>query len=95
MTLLKNFFFPVAIISAFYSVALAEIPRSAKAKAEFKRIHPCPSNGMKHGPCPGYQIDHVIPLKCHGVDHHENMQWLTVEEHKEKTRREAALCRRF
>lgn len=90
---MKKHIVPAIIIAFLYHSAIAEIPRSPRAKSEFKRLNPCPSNGNLRGPCPGYQIDHVIPLKCHGADHHENMQWLTVEEHKEKTKREIMLCR--
>ena len=70
------------------------LPRSAQAIAEFKRQQPCPITEKPRGPCPGYQIDHVTPLKCGGPDHPSNMQWLTVEDHKAKTKREARLCRR-
>jgi hypothetical protein len=39
------------------------IERSEKAKDDFKHSHPCPSTGKSSGSCPGYAIDHVIPLK--------------------------------
>lgn len=68
--------------------------RSSAAIAEFKRQQPCPITEKRRGPCPGYQIDHVTPLKCGGPDSPSNMQWLTVEDHKAKTKREARLCRR-
>jgi hypothetical protein len=67
--------------------------RSYAAKAEFKRSHPCPANNQRRGPCPGYEVDHAIPLKCKGDDLPHNMQWLTIEEHKRKTKREARWCR--
>jgi hypothetical protein len=67
--------------------------RDAKVSAEFKRANPCPANGATRGPCPGYEIDHVQPLKCGGPDAVSNLQWLTIEEHKAKTRAEAKLCR--
>lgn len=70
-------------------------PRSPAAIAEFKRENPCPATGERRGSCPGYQIDHRIPLKCGGDDVIANMQWLTVEAHKEKTKSEAAWCRRL
>ena len=69
-------------------------PRSYPAKAEFKRQNPCPETGRSRGRCPGWEIDHVVPLKCNGDDLPDNMQWLTVADHKEKTRREARLCLR-
>ena len=34
----------------------------------------------------GYVVDHIIPLYKGGKDTPENMQWLTVEQHKEKHR---------
>lgn len=52
-----------------------------------------PATGKPRGRCPGWEVDHAIPLKCGGADHRSNMQWLTVEAHKDKTRREARLCR--
>ena len=72
----------------------AKTQRSYAVKAEFKRLNPCPANGNRRGPCPNYQVDHVTPLKCGGPDAVDNMQWLTVEEHKLKTKREAGMCRR-
>jgi len=35
---------------------------------------------------PGYVVDHIIPLYKGGEDTPENMQWLTVGQHKEKHR---------
>jgi 5-methylcytosine-specific restriction endonuclease McrA len=69
-------------------------PRSSAVRAEFQRLHPCLLNGLRKGPCPGYNADHKIPLKCGGADHPSNMQWLTVKAHKRKTKREARWCRR-
>ena len=84
-----------ALLAAIIAVpAEAKIHRSRQAIAEFKRQQPCPANGNRYGPCPGWQIDHRTPLKCHGADAPGNMQWLTVEAHKRKTAREAKLCRK-
>ena len=60
------------------------IKRSESAKNEFKRAHPCPSNGKSGGACPGYVIDHVKPLKRGGADAPSNMQWQTKEAAKAK-----------
>jgi hypothetical protein len=62
------------------------IARSMAAKDDFKRFNPCPSTGSTHGACPGYVIDHVIPLKRGGPDTPVNMQWQTVEDAKAKDR---------
>jgi hypothetical protein len=63
-------------------------PRSHAAKLAFQREHPCPANGARRGRCPGYQIDHKIPLHCDGPDSPDNMQWLTIADHAAKTKRE-------
>ncbi len=84
-----------AIAAILAASALADAQaRSRTARAEFMRQQPCPVTGKARGPCPGYEVDHITPLKCRGADAPHNMQWLTVEQHRIKTRREAGLCRR-
>jgi 5-methylcytosine-specific restriction endonuclease McrA len=58
------------------------IHRSAAARRQFKQENPCPSTGESKGSCPGYVIDHVIPLACGGPDESSNMQCRTVEDAK-------------
>jgi hypothetical protein len=73
------------LLSSSYSHAgdsrLCEVrqARGTVAKAEFRKIHPCPSTGLKTGACPGWQVDHVIPLASCGCDTVENLQWLKNE----------------
>lgn len=67
--------------------------RSVALRAEFVRLNPCPSTGKSKGACPGWQVDHREALICGGKDELANLQWLTVEEHKAKTRVEVKLCR--
>ena len=76
-----------------WSPAEAKIPRSSSAKAEFKRLQPCPSTGRPRGACPGYIIDHIKPLCAGGPDDPGNMQWQTVEAAKVKDRAERRQCR--
>ncbi|MBI1787736.1 MAG: HNH endonuclease [Acidobacteria bacterium] len=60
--------------------------RSSHAKHDFQKQHPCPSTGKTSGPCPGYVIDHVRPLKRGGADQPSNMQWQTTAAAKAKDR---------
>lgn len=59
--------------------ANGEILRSSKLLRDFQAMHPCPATGLTTGNCPGWQMDHVIPLVCGGCDSIENLQWLPVE----------------
>lgn len=58
--------------------------RSSGAKSAFKHLRPCPSTGRASGPCPGYVIDHINPLKRGGADARSNMQWQSREAAKLK-----------
>lgn len=71
----------------------ARTPRSAAEVLAFKRHNPCPSTQLRRGTCPGYQVDHVQPLCSGGPDVTENMQWLSIQEHRVKTRADLRVCR--
>lgn len=83
----------LAILAAFPFTADAE-GRSKAVRAEFQRIHPCPSTGQTQGACPGFVADHSTPLCAGGADAASNLQWQTIEEAKAKDRIERASCRR-
>lgn len=51
------------------------IARRADVLAAFKKIHPCPSTGKSIGACKGWQINHIIPLACFGLDGVSNLGW--------------------
>ena len=55
------------------------ISRRADVLRAFRAIHPCPSTGQPRGACPGWNVDHVIPLANGGCDAVGNLQWLPVE----------------
>lgn len=69
-----------------------KIKRSKAARSAFERQSPCPSTGRTRGACPGYVVDHVIPLECGGADAPSNMQWQTVADGKAKDKTEGS-CR--
>jgi len=71
--------------------AYSRTPRSAWAKHEFQREHPCPLTGRQTGKCPGYVIDHRIALCVGGKDDPTNMRWQTFDQSILKDRWE---CRR-
>ena len=64
----------------------ARAARSAHAKTTFRKAHPCPATGKSAGACPGYVIDHVVPLKRGGPDQPGNMQWQTLADARAKDR---------
>lgn len=55
------------------------IRRRSDVLAEFQRLHPCPSTGLKSGACPGWQKNHVVPLACGGCDGVSNLVWLPTD----------------
>ena len=52
------------------------ILRRADVLRAFRDLYPCPATGEKRGACPGWSIDHVIPLAVGGCDSVSNLQWL-------------------
>lgn len=72
--------------------AEAKQPRSSAARNAFVKAQPCPATGLAKLPCPGFVIDHVVPLCAGGLDQHVNMQWQTVEDAKVKDRDERRMC---
>lgn len=84
------------LLIAAISISMGAAAKTQRSTAElraFQRETPCPANGARRGPCPGYQTDHIEPLCAGGVDRRDNMQWLTTQEHKWKTRTDVRVCR--
>lgn len=70
-----------------------KIIRSASVIRQFKATHPCPATGQIQKSCPGYIIDHILPLCAYGPDAIENLQWQTKAESKKKDILENRQCR--
>lgn len=54
------------------------IARRADVLRAFRSIHPCPSTGSKRGECPGWAMNHTIPLACGGCDSVSNLSWVPL-----------------
>ena len=81
-------------IAVLPAPTFAKQPRSAVERHAFVKEVACPATGKHRLPCPDYHIDHIVPLCAGGPDHRSNMQWLTIEDHKAKTRIDVKTCRR-
>jgi len=86
----------VLALAALLCIATSAEARPERSAAEvlaFKRHNPCPSTGQRSGACPGWHVDHANPICAGGSDTRDNMQWLTIEEHRMKTRSDVRMCR--
>ena len=77
------------------SGAGARIERSQAEVRAFRAQEACPATGRTRGACPGWQVDHSVPLCAGGPDHRSNMAWLTVEDHRFKTLVDLRECRKL
>lgn len=67
--------------------------RSYATRKAFMLENPCPATGQVKGKCPGWIVDHIVPLCAGGRDEPWNLQWQTVEDAKAKDRIEVRECR--
>lgn len=74
-------------------LAPAADARDPRVVREFKRLQPCPATGKPRGRCPGWVIDHVVPLCAGGADAIENLQWQPRDESINKDVIERRWCR--
>lgn len=73
--------------------AIASQHRSKTVLRAFVKQHACPATGLHRLPCKGWHMDHIKPLCLGGADSVDNLQWITRETHKIKTRIDVRECR--
>jgi len=75
--------------------------RNPAVREAFVAANPCPDPAaraivellwLRPGACPGWEVDHAEPLCAGGADAIENLQWLTVEQHRLKTKIDVRRC---
>lgn len=72
-----------------------ELVRNPAVIREFKRLNPCPATGKIQKSCPGYVVDHVVPLCAGGADAVSNLQWQSKAAGLQKDKLEWWVCRRM
>ena len=55
------------------------IKRRSDVLTAYKKFHPCPATGLSTGICPGWQMNHIIPLASGGCDSVTNLAWMPVQ----------------
>ena len=83
-------------ILMLFALAMFATDAAARSAAEvraFKRGHPCPATGETRGKCPGWVVDHIVPLCAGGADDPNNMQWQELAASKVKDKEEWRTCR--
>jgi 5-methylcytosine-specific restriction endonuclease McrA len=85
------------LLTLCFSAHLAEarIPRDRSEVRAFRAENPCPATGLKRGACPGWEVDHSVPLCAGGEDRRSNMVWLSKEDHRWKTFVDVRECRKL
>lgn len=83
----------IGVLDCLLSSAFARDPAQAAA---FRKTHPCPATRNTAGPCPGFVVDHLIPLCWGGADSPSNMAWEPYTESliKDQFEREACALKR-
>ena len=70
----------IAILFLITALGVGCYPASVSAREPkqvraFRYINPCPATAKTAGACPGWVVDHIVPLCLGGADVPANMQW--------------------
>lgn len=85
----------LALSLSFLASAALACDHSHSQYLKFRAKHACPGTGKTKGACPGYVVDHIVPLCAGGVDNPTNMQWQTVADSKLKDKLERLQCKDY
>jgi len=80
----------LGLILACSPVALSA--RDARQVRLFRQANPCPATGNQGGACPGWVVDHIVPLCLGGADTPANMPWQDREAAAKKDLEERRAC---
>lgn len=83
----------VALSSA--TAASTDSIRKESTVRAFRKANACPATGKIQATCPGYVIDHMIPLCAGGPDAVTNMAWQTTAASYTKDVLERSICKRL
>lgn len=93
--MIKLRYLPYTLTLIACITAYAGFERDASQVRSFRLSNPCPSTFRTSGACPGWQVDHIVPLCAGGADSPDNMQWISVEDHRFKTFVDVRECRKL
>jgi len=82
----------LSLVLLFPTLAHPVTKRSSSTPVKFIRVNACPSTGKHVFPCPGWVVDHIVPLCANGPDSITNMQWQTKAESLAKDKIERETC---
>lgn len=91
---LSRAFLIALLFALLFALSVQVMARDRAQVRAFRADHPCPATNQVRGGCPGFHVDHIIPLCAGGPDHPSNMQWITREDHRFKTLVDVRECRK-
>jgi hypothetical protein len=76
-------------------LALSAHARDPAQVRAFRKENPCPATSKRVGACPGWVVDHGIPLCAGGADAQHNLFWQRRDQSLKKDADERRLCARL
>lgn len=83
------------VFALAFVVGLGSFDAMARDRGQvraFKAHNACPSTDKFRGSCPGFVVDHIVPLCAGGFDGPKNMQWQSYADSRVKDGREIRFC---